>query len=59
MIKWLLSTLPAKIILLSEEVRARQIEEQKSAKQFCDEERENFKQLYNEERPRLVYLSPS
>ena len=38
-IKRLLSRLPAKITLLTEEVRASQIEEQKRAKQFCDEER--------------------
>jgi hypothetical protein len=43
--KQLYHRLPAKIIPLSEEVRARQIEEQKRAKQFCDEERERFKQL--------------
>ena len=59
MIKWLLSTLPAKIILLSEEVRARQIEEKKRAKQFVMKSGEKFKQLYNEERPCLVYLSTS
>jgi hypothetical protein len=41
--KQLYHRLPAKVIPLSEEVRARQIEEQKRAKQFCDEERERFK----------------
>jgi hypothetical protein len=48
--KQLHQSLPAKIIPLSEEVRARQIEEQKRAKRFCDEERKRFKQLYDEER---------
>jgi hypothetical protein len=48
--KQLCHRLPTKITPLSEEVRARQIEEQKRAKEFCNEERERFKQLYNEER---------
>jgi hypothetical protein len=48
-IKRLCNSLPPKIAQKSEEVRARELEEQKRAKQLCDEERKRFKQLYDAE----------
>lgn len=49
-IRRLYNSLPPKTTQKSEEVRAHELEEQKRAKQLCDEDRKRFKQLYDAER---------